>query len=65
MENTELQTYIKARHKTYVDMCKEALDSYKITPEDESVMRNFYQKKATEYVTKAEALWDIIEQFQN
>jgi len=28
-------------------------------------MRNFYQKKATEYVTKAEALWDIIEQFQN
>ena len=65
MENTELQTYIKSRHKTYVDMCKESLDSYKMTPEDESVMRNFYQKKATEYVTKAEALWDIIEQFQN
>jgi len=65
MENEELQTYIKARHKTYVDMCQEALDSYKITPEDESVMRNFYQKKATEYVTKAEALWDIIEQLEN
>ena len=44
-------------------MCKEALDSYKMTPEDESVMRNFYQKKASEYITKAEALWDIIEQF--
>lgn len=63
MENQELQTYIKARHKTYVDMCKESLDSCKATPEDETVMRNFHQKKATEYITKAEALWDIIEQF--
>ena len=46
MENQELQTYIKARHKTYVDMCKESLDSCKATPEDETVMRNFHQKKS-------------------
>lgn len=63
MEISEIQAYTRAKHKNYVDMCKEALDSYKMTPEDESVMRNFYQKKASEYITKAEALWDIIEKF--
>jgi len=63
MEISEIQAYTKARHKTYVDMCKEALDTLKMTPEDETVMRNFYQKKATEYITKAEALWDVIEKF--
>tara|TARA_R100000697_G_scaffold75838_1_gene88175 strand:+ start:9068 stop:9259 length:192 start_codon:yes stop_codon:yes gene_type:complete len=63
MEDLQLKTYIKAKHKNYVDMCKESLDSYKMTPEDESVMRNFYQKKASEYITKAEALWEVIEKF--
>jgi|TARA_R100000081_G_scaffold74117_1_gene40599 hypothetical protein len=63
MEDLQLKTYIKTKHKNYIDMCREALESYKITPADETVMRNFYQKKATEYITKAEALWKVIEKF--
>jgi len=63
MEISELKAYTRAKHKNYIDMCKESLDSYKITPDDETVMKNFYQKKATEYITKAEALWDLIEKF--
>lgn len=63
MEISEIKAYTRTKHKNYIDMCKEALDSYKMTPEDETVMRNFYQKKATEYITKAEALWDLIEKF--
>lgn len=60
MEISEVKTHTETMHRHYIEMANDCLEQYKSEPTNNQVMKDFYLKKSTEYLHKAEALWEII-----
>lgn len=57
----EIKAYAKQLHAEYLKLTNEAIAEYKAEPENSTVTRDFFVKKSSEYINKAEAIWKIID----
>ena len=56
----EIKEYTRQLHAEYLKLTNEAIADYKASPENSEVTRDFFVKKSSEYINKAEAIWKII-----
>lgn len=62
MTKTE-QIRIKAQslHIKYIELTKQAIDSYESEPKENTSIRDFHLKKSAEYISKAEAICELMD----
>lgn len=56
----EIKRQAEALHANYIQLTNEAIESYKAEPKDNTVMKDYFLKKSSEYISKAEAIYELI-----
>tara|TARA_Y100000389_G_scaffold111954_1_gene109004 strand:+ start:391 stop:636 length:246 start_codon:yes stop_codon:yes gene_type:complete len=59
MERKTINIFLETTHSQYLKMANEALEDCKNEPIDNSIMRDFFMKKAAEYTNKANAIMKV------